>query len=46
MIVRALALHQIQTGSFSFLILRELGVALINGIVWGNNGSCNLLPLW
>ena len=35
MIVRALALHQIQTGSFSFLILRELGVALINGIVWG-----------
>ena len=35
MIVRALALHQIQTGSFSFLILRELGVAFINGIVWG-----------
>ncbi|MBD2811467.1 magnesium transporter [Xenorhabdus sp. Vera] len=35
MIVRALALHQIQTGSFSYLILREFGVALINGIIWG-----------
>ena len=35
MIVRAIALHQIQNGSFSFLMLRELGVALINGIVWG-----------
>lgn len=46
MIVRALALHQIQTGSFSFLILRELGVALINGVVWGDNGDCHLLPLW
>ncbi|ALR77435.1 magnesium transporter [[Enterobacter] lignolyticus] len=35
MIVRALALQQIQPGNFSFLILREMGVALINGIVWG-----------
>ncbi|MEW5109135.1 magnesium transporter, partial [Morganella morganii] len=35
MIVRALALHQIQKGSFSFLLLRELGVAFINGVVWG-----------
>lgn len=35
MIVRAIALHQIQSGSFSFLMLRELGVAFINGIVWG-----------
>ncbi|MEX0446761.1 magnesium transporter [Xenorhabdus sp. SGI246] len=35
MIVRALALHQIQTGSFPYLLLRELGVALINGIIWG-----------
>ncbi|CDL84253.1 magnesium transporter [Xenorhabdus szentirmaii] len=35
MIVRALALHQIQTGSFSYLLLRELGVAFINGIIWG-----------
>ena len=35
MIVRAMALQHIQPGSFSFLILREMGVALINGIVWG-----------
>ena len=35
MIVRALALQHIQPGNFSFLILREMGVALINGIVWG-----------
>ncbi len=31
MIVRAMALQQIQPGSFTFLILREMGVALING---------------
>lgn len=35
MIVRAMALQQIQPGSFTFLILREMGVALINGPVWG-----------
>ncbi|QKJ88198.1 magnesium transporter [Paramixta manurensis] len=35
MIVRALALHQVEPGNFSFLILRELGVALINGLIWG-----------
>ncbi len=35
MIVRALALQYIQPGNFSFLILREMGVALINGLVWG-----------
>ncbi len=35
MIVRALALQHIQPGNFTFLILRELGVALINGLVWG-----------
>ncbi|WP_075181461.1 magnesium transporter [Pantoea sp. 1.19] len=35
MIVRALALHQVEPGNFSFLILRELGVALINGVFWG-----------
>lgn len=29
MIVRAIALHQIQTGSFSFLMLRELGLPLL-----------------
>ncbi|MDF7661691.1 magnesium transporter [Erwiniaceae bacterium L1_54_6] len=35
MIVRALALHQVEPGNFSFLILRELGVALLNGVFWG-----------
>lgn len=35
MIVRAMALQHIQPGSFSFLILREMGVAVINGLVWG-----------
>ena len=36
MIVRALALHQVEPGNFSFLIGRELGVALINGLFWGS----------
>lgn len=36
MIVRALALRQVEPGNFSFLILRELGVALINGLFWGS----------
>lgn len=35
MIVRALALRQVEPGNFSFLFLRELGVALINGVLWG-----------
>jgi len=35
MIVRALALHQVEPGNFSFVIVRELGVALINGLFWG-----------
>lgn len=35
MIVRALALQNIQPGNYRFLIFRELGVALINGLVWG-----------
>jgi len=35
MIVRALALHQVEPGNFSFLFMRELGVALINGLFWG-----------
>ncbi len=40
MIVRALALQNIQPGNFSFLILREMGVALINGVVWGGLMGC------
>jgi len=35
MIVRAVALHQLEAGNARFLLLRELGVALINGLVWG-----------
>lgn len=35
MIVRALALHQLQVGNLKFLVFRELGVAMINGLVWG-----------
>lgn len=35
MIVRGLALHQVQVGNMPFLLLRELGVALINGLIWG-----------
>lgn len=35
MIVRALALQTIQPGNFRFLVLREMGVALVNGLVWG-----------
>jgi len=35
MIVRGLALHQIQLGNLRFLMFRELGVSLINGLVWG-----------
>ena len=33
--MRALALHQIEVGNISRLMLRELGVAIINGVVWG-----------
>ncbi|WP_342324351.1 magnesium transporter [Kosakonia sp. BYX6] len=40
MIVRALALQNIQPGNFTFLILREMGVALINGLVWGGIMGC------
>lgn len=36
MIVRALALHQVEPGNFNFLFMRELGVALINGVFWGS----------
>jgi magnesium transporter len=35
MIVRGLALHQVQLSNMPFLLLRELGVALINGLIWG-----------
>ena len=44
MIVRALALQHIQTGNVSFLLWRELGVALINGLVWG--GLLGVVSWW
>jgi magnesium transporter len=35
MIVRAMALDQVSTGNTSRLMRKELGVALINGVLWG-----------
>ncbi|MET0506079.1 MAG: magnesium transporter, partial [Luteibacter sp.] len=35
MIVRAMALDQVSTGNTSRLMRKELGVALVNGIIWG-----------
>ncbi|WP_371234266.1 magnesium transporter [Pseudomonas sp. QE6] len=35
MIVRAMALDQIQTNSANRLLRKELGVALVNGLIWG-----------
>ncbi|TBW01814.1 magnesium transporter [Azotobacter chroococcum] len=35
MIVRAMALGQVSTGNTTRLLIKELGVALINGLVWG-----------
>jgi len=35
MIVRALALGQIQRDTWASLIAKEIGVALLNGVVWG-----------
>jgi magnesium transporter len=35
MIVRAMALDQVSTGNTSRLIRKELGVSLVNGLVWG-----------
>ncbi|WP_413726987.1 magnesium transporter [Sodalis sp. RH16] len=35
MIVRGLALRQLAKGSAVFLLLRELGAAVINGVLWG-----------
>jgi len=36
MIVRALALGQIQGGTWMKLLAKEIGVALLNGVVWGS----------
>jgi magnesium transporter len=44
MIVRALALGQVRTDSARKLFLKELGVALFNGLVWG--GLLGLIAWW
>lgn len=44
MIVRAMALDQIATGNTSRLLTKELGVALINGVLWG--GVIGLVAAW
>lgn len=35
LVVRGLALDQIHRGNLSYLALKETGIALINGLVWG-----------
>lgn len=44
MIVRALALDQVSTGNTARLLRKELGVALINGVLWG--GVIGLVAFW
>ncbi len=44
MIVRALALDQVSTGNTSRLLRKELGVALINGVLWG--GVIGVVAYW
>ncbi|MBC7802939.1 MAG: magnesium transporter [Candidatus Parcubacteria bacterium] len=44
MIVRALALGQIQSAYWTKLIAKELGVATLNGVIWG--GLLGLATYW
>lgn len=44
MIVRAMALEQLTTGNTSRLLRKELGVAFINGIIWG--GVIGVVAWW
>jgi magnesium transporter len=44
MIVRAIAMGQVQPDALSRLLRKELGVALINGLVWG--GLLGLISWW
>ncbi|MDR2015766.1 MAG: magnesium transporter [Azoarcus sp.] len=44
MIVRAIAVGQVEQGALKRLIKKELGVALFNGIVWG--GLLGVLAWW
>lgn len=36
LVVRGLALDQINSGNLNYLALKELGIALINGLLWGS----------
>ena len=36
MIVRALALGQVQSGYWTALLRKEIGLALLNGVIWGS----------
>jgi len=44
MIVRAIAMGQVQSDALNRLLKKELGVALINGVVWG--GLLGLISWW
>ena len=44
MIVRALALGQIQAGYWRKLLAKELGVAMLNGVIWGGAARRGRLP--
>ena len=44
MIVRAIAMGQVEQSAMQRLLKKELGVALINGVVWG--GLLGLLAWW
>ncbi|MCP5143500.1 MAG: magnesium transporter [Gammaproteobacteria bacterium] len=35
LIIRALALNQISTGSLKYMALKEVSIGLINGLIWG-----------
>jgi magnesium transporter len=36
LVIRGLALNQINTGNFYRLLFKEIGISLINGLVWGS----------
>jgi len=44
MIVRAMALGQVQREHANKLLVKELGVSLVNGVIWG--GALGLLAYW
>ena len=44
LIVRALAMNQVQPASATKLLAKEVGVSLVNGVVWG--GLVGVLAFW